>query len=276
MGGYAMNCDTAKSRIFPYVDGELPVELRDELDGHLAGCPSCRRCLEHELAFRDAYVAHLRPDPAPQRLRDSVDRLLGGLSAKRVSRPRTRYAPWVYALAAVVLLTVGLAVGMNVASMLQRRSMLAELTEASVDQHQKLVRGVLPPDIAGVSPQAAEEWFRQRLDFNVSLPALPQQNLTLVGGRISHLVNVEIAALEYRLDQKPVSLFVIPEEAYRRLGLAEKPTFKVFSHRGYDVIIWWHHGAGYTLVSEIGGRSCLVCHAPDTKFDGRLESLADL
>jgi hypothetical protein len=40
------------------------------------------------------------------------------------------------------------------------------------------------------------------------------------------------------------------------------------------VIIWRQHGSGYALVSEIGRRSCLVCHSPDEKLDVPLESLA--
>jgi hypothetical protein len=107
----------------------------------------------------------------------------------------------------------------------------------------------------------------------VTLPELKHANLKLVGARISHLASAEVAALEYRVDDKPVSLFVIPEDAYRRLGLSETPKFKVLSHRGYDVIIWRHHRTGYTLVSEIGGRSCLVCHEPDEKVDARMEPL---
>jgi len=271
-----MNCDAAKSRVFPYVDGELTRELRDAMDSHLAGCESCRRLVEQQVAFRDAYVARLRPDPASPYLREKVDRLLGGLADEVATRRRPRYAPWLYAVAAVVLLALGGTLGVTLQSARQKGNMLAELTEASVEQHQKLVRGLLPPDIVGVSPKVAEAWFRKRLDFNVSLPELKTANLTLRGARISHLANVEVAALEYQLDQKHVSLFIIPEEAYKRLGLSEKPKFRVLNHRGYDVIIWRHHGTGYTLVSEIGGRSCLVCHSPEEKLDAPLEPSAPL
>jgi hypothetical protein len=73
-----------------------------------------------------------------------------------------------------------------------------------------------------------------------------------------------------------VSLFIIADEMYQRLPLKEKPKFKVLSHRGYDVIIWRSHGTGYTLVSEIGGRSCVVCHSPDEKREAVLEPAAPL
>jgi anti-sigma factor RsiW len=268
-----MNCDTTTSRVFPYVDDELPPALRSEMDAHLAGCPSCRRLVEQEVAFREAYVTRLRPDPAPADVRERVHRLLEALAHGRgPARPAWR-KPWAMAAAAVLLLAIGVGVGMNVSGMVERRSMLADLTEASVEQHQQLARGILPPDIAGVSARAAEQWLRGRLDFNVTLPEPANPHLALVGARISHLGNVQVAAIEYQVDQSHVSLFVIPEQAYLRLGLSEKPKFKALSHRGYDVIIWRQHGVGYALVSEIGRRSCQVCHTPDERLDVPLESL---
>jgi hypothetical protein len=40
---------------------------------------------------------------------------------------------------------------------------------------------------------------------------------------------------------------------------------------GYDVIVWSSHGVAYTLVSEIGGRSCAVCHTPEEQLDVTLK-----
>ena len=47
----------------------------------------------------------------------------------------------------------------------------------------------------------------------------------------------------------------------------------MLNHRGYDVIIWRQHGTGYALVSEIGNRSCLVCHSSEEILDAPLEPL---
>jgi anti-sigma factor RsiW len=256
-----MNCDIAKSRVFPYVDGELAAWLRTELDAHLAGCEACRLVVEHELAFRKAYVDRLRPDPAPRALRLRVRRLLARLGQPAPPVPQRRSAPWRRAVAAVLLLAVGVTIGLGLGPVLERGRMLTRLAEASVDQHQKLARGLLPRDIDGVSPRAAEEWFRSRLDVDVQLPQRNDAHLTLLGARISHLDSIEVAALEYRADRMQVSLFVIPEAAYRRLGLGETSNFTVLNHRGYNVIMWQHHGSGYALVSENGGRCFFVQNA---------------
>jgi anti-sigma factor RsiW len=155
-------------------------------------------------------------------------------------------------------------------SHLHNRTRLSDFAAAAVDQHQKLVRNVLPADVTGVSPKGAEQWFKQRLGFNMNLPEIPTEGLTFVGGRISHVRDIEAAALEYELEGKRISLFILPEEAYRRLNPGDKSRFTVMSHRGYDVILWQSNGTGYTLVSEVGGRSCLVCHSPQEKVEDTL------
>lgn len=263
-----MDCSTAKSKAFAYVDGELGREARDEVEAHLGHCSACRRLVDLEVAFRETYVEALRPDPTPERVRERVGALLSGLvGERRAGRRRLAVRRFAVGLAAALLVAIGVTAGFALQAYLGPRTTLTDIAEAAVEQHQKLVRDLLPRDIKDVPPKAAEEWFKKRLAFNVNLPDLKTDSLEFLGGRISHLRDVEVAALEYRLEGNNVSLFIIPEEAYRRLRLEDRPRFKVVSHRGYDVVVWRSQGAGYTLVSEIGDRACLVCHGPHEKLE---------
>lgn len=264
-----MVCNVVRSKIFQYLDGELPDEQRSTLESHLASCPDCRRLVDLEWAFRETYVDSLRPDPAPARVRDQVRRVLDALPDHQRGKLGWRHPSRVSLLAgAVALVLLGGIFGVSLQRLWNGANpSLIRLAEASVEQHQKLARGMLPHDIKQVTPKAAEQWFKRRLDFNVSLPELTREDLTFLGGRISHLRDFEVAALHYQVEGKDVSLFVIPLEKYRQLGLGESPKFKMITHQGYDVIVWASHGAAYSLVSEIGGRSCLVCHSPDEKLD---------
>src|SRR5207249_6068483 len=78
-----MDCSTAKSKVFPCVDGELTPELRDQLDAHLARGGACRRLVDLEVACRETYVERLRPDPAPEPVRERVATRLRGLGEGR-------------------------------------------------------------------------------------------------------------------------------------------------------------------------------------------------
>jgi anti-sigma factor (TIGR02949 family) len=274
-----MDCNTAKAAIFHYVDREMDDADRARMESHLETCDDCRRLVQLEEAFRAALISPLRPDPTPPEVRERVVQTLAGLADRReraAVRPRRRVVARL--TAALLLLALGAGLGAWAQRWWNTEGRLADLAEAAVDQHQRLTRGLLPADIRGVSPKGAEEWFRKRLDFNVSLPELPNPQLTFRGGRVSHLSGVEVAALEYQVDGSDVSLFVMPSEAYRRLRLKDEPRFKLVTHRGYDVIIWRSatQDVGYTLVSEIGGRSCLVCHSNEERLEPLMKPRAHL
>ena len=266
-----MACETPLSE---YLDGELSGEMRRRLEAHLHDCAACRRRVELEQAFHEIYIAPLRPDEAPAAVRDRMTGLLAGLVGGRRRRFTTPRLGRRTAVAAVMagLIAAGAGTVLLVGgSQRAAAASLVRLADASVEQHQKLARGVLPLDISGVSPKEAEHWFGQKLDFNVLLPDLNREHLQFRGGRLSHLEGFEVAALEYQVDHQSVSLFIMPAKQYERLGLRPEPRFKMINRNGYDVIVWASHGVAYTLVSEIGGRSCAVCHAPEEKLDVTLK-----
>jgi anti-sigma factor RsiW len=268
-----MVCDLARRRFFPYLDGELAGEEQASLEAHLSSCPDCQRLIHLEQTFRARYFDQLRPDPAPETVRREVSRLLNGLSDRHPggSRERPRRPSTIREVAVVVgvfLVLGGAILGVTVRRWWSGASVsLVRLAEASVEQHQKLTRGLLPYDVRGMSPRQMERWFKGKLDFDVNLPELPRRNLALLGGRASSLAGFEVAALHYQVDGRDVSLFVMPLEKYRQLGLARAPKFKIMTYQGYDVIVWASHGVAYSLVSEIGGQSCLVCHSPGERLD---------
>ena len=261
-----MDCNTVKAQIFPYVDGELAPQTRAEMEAHFTTCESCSRLVDLELRFQAAYTRHLRPQPAPSNVRERLAGALAELTATVTGRPRRSLRRrMALAVGAALLVLVGAGAGLMTESIVRSRGALVDLAEAAVEQHQRLTRDLLPPDIHGVSPKSAEEWFRKRLNFNISVPELPSERLKFRGGRIWHLDGVETAALGYEVEGSDVSLFIVPGEAYRKLGLKEPPRFRLVTRRGYDVIVWQSqvNGVGYALVSEIGGRACVVCHSPD-------------
>ena len=261
-----MTCEFVRARLFMFLDGELSDRERGLPVEYTGVCTKCQHLLELEQAYREIYIAPLRPDPAPLPLRARAIHLLATRS--QPSRPRWRPFPeYRRAILAGLVCCTFLVGGSAVIGLMgpQRRASdsLHRLAAAAVEQHQRLAAGLLPFDIAPVSPKEAEEWFSASLDFPVRLPELRYEHLALAGGRIVNLETFQVAALEYRVDGQDVSLLIMPTKQYQQLGLKREPKFKRISQNGYDVIVWNspRHAAAYALVSEIGPRACMVCHA---------------
>ncbi len=267
-----MVCKLARSKIYQYVDAELPVDMAAAFEDHLRSCSECQHRVELERAFRQAYIAPLTPEATPSEVRERLSRFVMDL-AKEGNHSVRRHGPRLpqrrtFYVALALLLLGGLTGALIARFPGVAGDSWLRLADASVEQHRKLAQAVLPFDIRTASPKEAERWFKKRLDFNVSLPELKGERMTLLGGRVSRLEDFDVAALGYRVDQENVSLFIFPIDRYQRYFKDDSGgKFKIANRQGYDVIIWSGHGSAYSLVSGIGGRSCLVCHSPEDKLD---------
>src|SRR3989442_5905407 len=130
-----MDCSTAKSKIFPFVDGELTPELRDQLEAHLARCGACRRLVDLEVAFRETYVERLRPDPAPEPVRERVATLLRGLGqGRRAGRGQRRVGRLAGSAGAVPPLAVRLGGGAALPALTRTKNPAHEAADAAPEE----------------------------------------------------------------------------------------------------------------------------------------------
>ncbi len=278
-------CRQVEPCLYPYVDGELGAEGRRAIEAHLAGCAACREQVTREWEFRRRVIAPLEREAAPPALRATVEQLVqiglwtgrwgrrgdgGGARDGRPGRGRAARRRIVLR-AAAALLGVGLvgAGGWFAAKPVQATS----LAVAAVAQHDRFVRGLLEPEVAGPSQTQIDGWLRRRLDFPVSFPELPAQapvgQVVLLGARLTYLGGTQVAFLMYAYQGEKISLFALPREvAAIRTNTAltvGRTTFYYRPQAGYEVMMWTHGDVSYILIStltEAVGRACIVCHSP--------------
>jgi len=102
-----MNCLSARESLGAYLDGELPVEARATIESHLAECPTCAS----ELEFMRSFTASLSESTAvqvPTQLWDEIERRLDGPVQREFTLRNRFLGVRRYALAASVLIAVGL------------------------------------------------------------------------------------------------------------------------------------------------------------------------
>lgn len=114
-----MHCEEAKEQLGTYLDGELPSASCNDLEMHLADCPSCRTELAAYRHF-EAQLADARETPPPESLWLAIERRLHekplpagvpnapGSSPRPIRTWRARRVP--LALAASIVFATGLGI----------------------------------------------------------------------------------------------------------------------------------------------------------------------
>jgi anti-sigma factor RsiW len=165
-----------EDELHAYVDNELPVERRGDVEAWLATHPDSA---ERVRAWRDmAEALHARYDriadeAVPKRL--EIERL--------TSRPRK----WIYGAVAATLaaFVCGGAVGWLAHGATAGPSAIQILTSDALDAHRLYVVEVRHPvEVPGDERAHLQTWLSKRCGWSVRAPQLDASGLKLVGGRL--------------------------------------------------------------------------------------------
>jgi anti-sigma factor RsiW len=184
-----VSCDP--ERVTGYVDGELGLRERAEVEAHLAGCPTCSAQVREERALRERLRALAALDPRPQ--------LEAHVRARLARARRPRLAIWLPLAAALLL------------GLLWARAQPPLLAlQLAYDHGHCFGKRTLPAQVWTGQFEVAQRHFAAR---GRPLPALPAAagGAELVGARVCPLLDRGVAHLYYSGEGKRVSLFVLPE-----------------------------------------------------------------
>ena len=233
-----MNCEEANRLLDAYLDRELDLRRRLELEQHLSLCLSCQSLAQELEEFRLLFMASAQTFKTPPQLRANV------LATVRRERAKHSSAflrqPWVYA-AAVVVLSLFLALNILLPDA------GGELFRQAVLRHFRSLVPDHPIDVASANPRVVKSWLTAKLDFAPPVVGSPAPGYSLVGGRIDVIQNRTVAALIYKHDNDVVTLFCWPpkkEHLSKRNNTIE----------GYHVSAWSNAECNYILVSKLSDR----------------------
>jgi anti-sigma factor RsiW len=209
-----MSCDEAESLLDAYLDGELELTRKLELEQHLSGSPECQTALEQRREFRAFFATAAPAYKAPQELREKV-LAITRQDAAQPRRPGRRPAfwrqPWLYAAA---LLAIGLPiVWMSFYGTRERRfatQAVSDYTRALFVDH--------VCDIVSQDPQVVRPWLTAKLNFSPPVVDLVTSGYQMRGGRIDSIQNRRVATLIYRRNKDVITLFMWPATRHRFTG----------------------------------------------------------
>jgi anti-sigma factor RsiW len=182
-----------------WIDGEAEPEESARVEAHLARCETCTAAVEGYRAIGDAMRAGADAR-VPARV---VARARGLQSVEAAPRERQRTrGPWIAAtavgLAAAALLAVGgPAPGLEEA-----------LARDLVGQHLRGFARARPCEIESGDAAVVRDWVETRLGYGVEVPT--PEGVELIGARACTIGGQATAALLYRHEGAPMTLFVPP------------------------------------------------------------------
>jgi anti-sigma factor (TIGR02949 family) len=215
----------------PYIDGEATADQRAVVDAHLKACPKCRHQTALQSAVRETVRTKLSRPCAPEELRT---RCRAAARAGMGPFGTTRSTITSLSLAAALAIVVG-GVLLYALTGLSPAVLAAQLT---ID-HVKCF--AVHDTTAPVDARASEAQYARDYGAVIHLPRTDIPGLQLVGMRRCYCGEGAAAHAMYRLDGRPVSLYVIPDAS------RERASTDVFGH---DAVIWSKGNVTYVLLGR--------------------------
>ena len=230
-----LSCEQVRSLLAPWVDGEIGAAERAGMDAHLGVCAPCATRAAGERAARDV-LQRTRPallaDKAPDALRARVR----AHAARRPPALRSWRRLPIAIAATLVLAFSGLT--LHVATGRSTTLLAAQLAADHVKCH------LTEPDRGRVNATDVQHRLAELYGFHARVPeSSPDERLTLIGARRCLTGEGTNAHILYRLDDRPVSLYVVPNEAR---------TDATVDVLGRQAVLWSRDNDTYVLVVDKG------------------------
>jgi anti-sigma factor RsiW len=232
-----MVCESWKTRLDTYLDGELPEEEMRTFDSHVRSCPSCSAdALSRVQLKRAIQVAGKRFTPSAEFRK----RMQQNIAPKRRHSFRLR---WTLVAAAAVVLVVGTVTS----TYLGNRSGTDQVFSEIADLHVATLASSSPVDVISTDRHTVKPWFQGRIPFAFNLPELQNGEFSLLGGRMTYLEQTPGAHLIYDVRKHHISVFMFQERSLPA-GLADnslKP-----AKLSFNMETWSQGGLRYFVIGD--------------------------
>jgi anti-sigma factor RsiW len=236
-----MDCQTARTLIDGYLDGELDLVRNLEIQGHLHGCALCAQMHTDRQLLRGALKTGSVYFKAPPDLQKRIQRSVRQ-AAKAEGGPRVLPKWWfniaapMAAAAVVVLALVPFLRGPSADDLLAREV---------VSSHVRSLMASHLADVASSDQHTVKPWFAGKLNFSPPVEDLAKQGFPLIGGRLDYVDNRPVAALIYQRQKHFINLFIWPSASDSDVRT------KTVSRQGYNLFHWNKAGMTYWAVSDL-------------------------
>ena len=243
-----MNCNNVQEKIEVYLDSELTLSDRRELEEHLADCKHCQAHLDRIRTLSESIkkTDYLK---IPFSLRRKIKNDLKDITGEEASS-YSRFQLLSFGISSAVLASCAVWAVMTITTSPIQSQLINELTEA----HVRSLMVDHATDIASSDNHTVKPWFNGKLDFSPPVKNLKNEDFRLIGGRLDYLqVNPSqqkpAAALIYKRRSHYINVFI-----YRTDNTEKISTFNDIQNQSYNLINWRKQGLNYWAVSDLNAK----------------------
>lgn len=251
-----MNCEEVREYLLPFIDQELNKKVSSQIKGHLHSCPLCSQEFKSEKRIESAIKEKMVRDRAPLVLRQKLIR--------QIRRQKPRSSLWWILFSPFqsrpkrVLVSVAVLAIIITSFYIYRtvRTPYFPIFQEALNNHTNFLAGGFSLEITSSQAEEVSRWFQEKVDFPVSVPEFPGEEIELLGGKLIRINDQDVVYLFYRSEEHDIS-FLIHDCAAVRLPRVRSVEvyghkFDVLSSQGYNVIhLEDDHETPCTIVSDM-------------------------
>jgi anti-sigma factor RsiW len=232
-----MVCESWKTKLDIYLDGEVAEKEMRNFDAHVRNCPSCAAdALARVQMKRSIQAAGKRFAPTSdfrRRVRMSI-----------APKPRSSFGlTWTLAAAlSLVLAASSLSAYFGI-----ERSHGAQAYSEIADLHVAALASSSQVDVVSTDRHTVKPWFQGKIPFAFDLPELQNSEFSLLGGRMTYLGQAPGAHLIYAVRKHEISVLIFQESALVERWGNNSAARKELS---FNVATWRQGGLRYFVIGD--------------------------
>jgi len=232
-----MVCESWKTQLDAYLDGELSEAEMRSVDRHVRSCQSCSMDTVTRVQMKRAIqLAGRRFSPTTE-FRKRVQLSIAPKPRRNLTRA------WIFAAATALLLIVGALTSTYVETRKSEGQVFSEIA----DLHVATLASSSPVDVISTDRHTVKPWFQGKIPFSFNLPELQNSDFSLLGGRMTYLDQTPGAHLIYDVRKHHISVFVFQE---RSLPAKLDESFLSQKKLPFNMETWTQGGLRYFVIGD--------------------------
>lgn len=236
-----MNCDELTTQMESYLDGELTLSDKRDVEEHLVDCANCANKLEG-LRLLQQRVRETEYKNVPAGLKMNIQNKLRDVTGEQTKT--TGLFKWLGigggamatgSFATWALMTFVFFSPLNI-----------QLADSIIDAHISALMVDHVTDIKNSDRHTVKPWFNGRIDFAPPIKDLSTHGFELVGGRLDYIQGKNTSALVYKRRAHIINAFIFKSDNADAVSAPQ-----LIARQGYNLIYWTKDNLDFWLISDL-------------------------